>query len=91
MDEKRGHSITLANRQSLSLEGVQHVDNFDDDTIALSTTLGTLSIRGDNLRIRTLDLDQGRFVAVGEFDTLQYGRKKGQRGDANTTWKKIWR
>ncbi|MCL5116217.1 MAG: sporulation protein YabP [Firmicutes bacterium] len=91
MDEKRGHSIALANRQTLSLEGVQHVDNFDDDTIVLSTTMGTLTIRGHNLRIQTLDLDQGRFVAVGEFDALQYGRKKPQRSAGGGTWQKIWR
>ncbi len=90
MDEKRGHSIALVNRQSLSLEGVQHVDNFDDDTIVLSTTMGTLTIRGHNLRIQTLDLDQGHFVAVGEFDALQYGKKK-QRAQSGNAWNKIWR
>lgn len=90
MDEKSGHSFTLNNRQNLSLHGVQHVDNFDDDTIVLSTTMGTLTIRGHNLRIQTLDLDQGHFEAVGEFDALQYGRKKSSRGQTNT-WQKLWR
>lgn len=91
MEEKRGHSIALTNRQTLALEGVQHVDNFDDDTIVLSTVMGTLTIKGHNLRIQTLDLEQGRFVAVGEFDGLQYGKKKPQRGQAGSTWNKIWR
>lgn len=91
MEEKREHSITLLGRQTLSLEGVQHVDNFDDDTIVLSTTMGILTVRGHNLRIQTLDLDQGHFVAVGEFDALQYGKKKGQRGSSQNTWQKIWR
>lgn len=91
MEEKKEHSIALINRQSLSLEGVQHVDNFDDDTIVLSTTMGSLTVRGHNLRIQTLDLDQGHFIAVGEFDAIQYGRKKPGRGETNSAWKKMWR
>jgi sporulation protein YabP len=90
MDDKAGHTFTLTNRQNLSLRGVQHVDNFDDDTIVLSTTMGVLTIRGHNLRIQTLDLEQGQFEAVGEFDAIQYGKKKGGRAQGNT-WQKLWR
>ncbi len=90
MDDKSQHSISLHNRQSLSLQGVQHVDNFDDDTIVLSTTMGPLTIRGHNLRIQNLDLEQGRFEAVGEFDMVQYGRKKA-KGTSGTAWQKLWR
>ena len=90
MDDKSQHTISLYNRQSLSLQGVQHVDNFDDDTIVLSTTMGPLTIRGHNLRIQNLDLEQGRFEAVGEFDAVQYGRKKG-KGAPGTSWSKLWR
>lgn len=90
MDDKRTHSISLTNRQSLMLEGVQHVDNFDDDTIVLSTNMGSLTIRGHNLKIQTLDLDAGHFLAVGEFDAILYGRKKPPHGQ-QSTWKRIWR
>lgn len=92
MEDKAGHAFTLTDRQTLALCGVQHVDNFDDDTIVLSTTMGTLTIRGHNLRIQTLDLEQGQFAAVGDFDVLQYGKKKGSRGSSSgNTWQKLWR
>lgn len=90
MEDKRVHSIVLANRQTLTLEGVQHVDNFDDDTIVLATDMGLLTIRGHNLRIQSLDLEQGHFMAVGEFDAVVYGKKKG-RGQEQNVWKKMWR
>ncbi len=89
MDDKPQHSVALNNRQNIALEGIRHVDSFDDDTIVLSTTLGTLTIRGHTLRIQTLDLERGHFEAVGEFDSLQYGKKKAQR--PGTTWQKLWR
>lgn len=90
MDDKPQHSVALNNRKNIALQGVQHVDNFDDDTIVLSTTLGTLTIRGHTLRIQTLDLERGYFEAVGEFDSLQYGKKKPQRTQGST-WQKLWR
>ncbi|PSR21565.1 MAG: sporulation protein YabP [Sulfobacillus acidophilus] len=90
MDDKSTHSITLVNRQSLILQGVQHVDSFDDDSIVLATTMGTMTIRGHSLKIQTLALDRGYFEAVGEFDALQYGRKKATRGPGST-WNKLWR
>ncbi len=91
MDEKREHSIMLVDRQNLSLQGVQHVDNFDDDTIVLLTTMGPLTVRGHNLRIEALDLEQGRFVASGEFDALQYGKKHSSSRTPENPWKKLWR
>jgi sporulation protein YabP len=90
MDDKAGHAVALQNRQNLTLDGVEHVDNFDDDTIVLATTMGTLTIRGHNLRIQALDLERGHFEAVGEFDSVQYGRKKSSRVPGNA-WQKLWR
>ncbi|AEJ38422.1 hypothetical protein TPY_0207 [Sulfobacillus acidophilus TPY] len=91
MEEKREHAVSLVNRQTLTLQGVEHVDNFDDDTIVLNTTLGSLTIRGHNLRIQTLDLETGLFVAVGEFESIVYGKKRPPSGDSSNAWKKIWR
>lgn len=90
MEDKTAHSFILNNRKHLTMEGVLHVENFDDDTIVLATDMGTLTIKGHNLRIQSLDLDHHRFVAEGEFDAMVYGKKKGGRRDASV-WKKMWR
>ncbi|PSR28817.1 MAG: sporulation protein YabP [Sulfobacillus thermosulfidooxidans] len=93
MDEKRDktrtHLLTLTNRTQLAIEGVQHVENFDDDVIMLSTDMGILTIKGHNLRIHQLDLDSGSFVAEGDIDSLVYSRKKPGKSDG--TWARLWR
>ncbi|MDA8194394.1 MAG: sporulation protein YabP [Thermaerobacter sp.] len=91
MEQARVHSATLTNRQRLALEGVQHVDHFDDDSITLATEMGPLTIRGHGLRIQSLDLDNGQLLVVGEFDALIYGRKIGGRGTGQSVWQKMWR
>ncbi len=88
-DRHRPHSLALTNRAQLTIEGVQHVENFDDDAIALSTDMGTLIVRGHNLRILQLDLDSGHFVAEGEVDSLGYTRKRGSKAEG--PWARLWR
>ncbi len=87
---KRQNTVALSDRTQLVIEGVQHVNNFDDDTISLSTDMGMLTIRGHNLRINQLDLDVGHFSAEGDFDAFVYSRKN-VRNKSSTTWKKMWR
>ena len=66
------HSIILTNRESLNIQGVHHVDSFDDHEIILATQLGKLTIKGKNMRIKQLDLDEGNFVVEGHVDSFAY-------------------
>ncbi len=86
----KNHEINVSGRRTVVIEGVRHVDNFDDDTIVLATELGVLTIRGRGLTIHQLDLEEGHFTAEGDIDALIYSRKKtGNTSD--TPWKKLWR
>ncbi len=88
-EKTRNHTVTLTNRAQLSIEGVQHVENFDDDVILLSTDLGILTIKGRKLHIHQLDLDSGHFIAEGDIDSLVYSRKKSVKAEG--VWSRLWR
>lgn len=66
------HEVHIINRESASIRGILHVESFDDQEIVLETRLGTMIIRGENLHIRQLDLDQGNFAVEGTVSSLQY-------------------
>jgi sporulation protein YabP len=85
----RPHSVVLDNRSHLTIEGVQHVENFDDDAIVLSTDMGLLMVKGHHLKILQLDLDAGHFAAEGEMDSLTYTRKRGPKPEG--AWARLWR
>ncbi len=91
-DNKRSkeHVVTVSGRRAVVIEGVRHVDNFDDNTVVLATELGLLTIRGRSLAIHQLDLEAGYFTAEGDIDALIYSRKKVGR-PTDTPWKKLWR
>lgn len=74
------HQITLDGRSSLIVTGVEEVESFDESTIVMVTTKGTLVVRGDQLHIEKLSLDGGDLRVEGAVDSLAYeddGREKG--------------
>lgn len=66
------HHIILEEREQLSVSGVEEVESFDENTIVMSTTRGTLVIRGDDLHIEKLSLDGGDLKVEGNVDSLTY-------------------
>ena len=66
------HKLTLNERKSLSMIGVTEVVSFDDTAVVLRTDLGTLSVQGSNLQLKTLSLDGGQVVVDGTVTALIY-------------------
>lgn len=74
------HHIILENREQLSVSGVEEVESFDENTIVMVTSQGTLVVRGEDLHIEKLSLDGGDLKVEGDVDSLTYedsGREKG--------------
>lgn len=75
------HSLTIANRERVQITGVVAVDSFDEEEVNLETEMGLLSIRGEELQIKQLDLEKGQFAVEGFIHALQYAtpRQRGAR------------
>lgn len=77
--ENRHHHLQLKERGSLSVTGVSHVDNYDENVITLHTTLGMLTIKGDKLNISNLNLNEGTLEVSGRVDELIYSENQGKK------------
>lgn len=77
--ESRYHHLQLKERNNLSVTGVAHVDNYDEKVITLHTTLGMLTIKGDNLNISSLNLNDGTLEVSGRIDELIYSENQGKK------------
>ena len=66
------HNCILEDRKTLSVSGVNDVDSFDEQTIVAITDLGELTIRGWNLHITRLNLEQSELMVDGEISSLTY-------------------
>ncbi|MEG2138969.1 MAG: sporulation protein YabP [Oscillospiraceae bacterium] len=72
--------MTLENRSALTISGVAEVESFDENTIVMGTTYGTLVVRGEGLHIEKLSLDGGDMRVAGNVSGLTYeddGRERG--------------
>jgi len=75
------HQVQIVNRERVLITGVLHVDSFDDQEVILDTDLGVLTIRGEDLHIRELSLEQGSFAVDGGIMGLQYSAAaRGKKG-----------
>lgn len=66
------HRLTLSERSKLTVTGVTEVVSFDDTLVTLQTALGTLSIQGSQLQMKTLSLEGGQVDVEGSIFALGY-------------------
>lgn len=74
------HNIIMQNRTKLSISGVEDVENFDDREVVLYTSRGKLTIRGTELHIERLSVDEGDLTIEGTIDALEYSAELRGRG-----------
>lgn len=66
------HRLTLEGRNHLSMTGVIEVESFDENTIVLATTRGTLVVHGSGLHLQMLSLDGGQVSVDGLVEGMSY-------------------
>lgn len=66
------HEIVMTNRNTMEVSGVVRVESFDSEEFILQTDYGYLGIRGQDLHIKNLDLDQGRVAIEGQIVDISY-------------------
>ena len=66
------HKLQLVERQQLTMTGVTEVVSFDDTTVVLQTSLGTLVVQGQELQLKNLSLEGGQVSVSGTVSALIY-------------------
>ena len=75
------HTLLLDDREKLTVNGVQDVESFDDETVILYTSHGMLTIKGVDFRINKLSVESGEVVVEGEIDSVVYsGAERSGKG-----------
>lgn len=75
MDAQAKGKITVTDRKSIVLDGVDNVLSFDENYIALSTSLGELNVEGEGLKIENLSKENGEITVCGRIGALYYKEK----------------
>ena len=74
-DRKRApsrHSINLDRRENVTVTGVIDVISFDEESVIAESEMGVIIIKGGNLHVKRINLENGELVISGEIDGLTY-------------------
>ncbi|MDF2960573.1 MAG: spore coat protein [Paenibacillus sp.] len=82
--------IKMLNRKLLEVSGVMNVESFDSEEFLLETECGFLMIRGQNLHIKNLSLEQGLVAIEGLVNELAYVDTTSQ-GKSKGLWGKLFK
>ena len=93
MDERNiknsNHLIKLNARETLFADGVEDVESFAEDKIIAYTTEGQMTVKGAELKINRLSVEDGQLEIQGIIDSIEY--QDTHQGSGQSLWSKIFR
>ena len=66
------HNITIDNRKNIILSGIKKINSFDDSEFFVSSIMGSIIIKGENLELLKLDTFQGNLSIKGSINSVIY-------------------
>lgn len=66
------HKVEILQREQVRIQGVVHVESFDDRQVVVETEMGILTLAGEEFHITSLDLEKGMMAVEGMFTALEY-------------------
>lgn len=78
--DKKKHTLSMENRESITLTGVSDVESFNEDEVMAVTDYGNILIKGSSLSVEVLDLQTGNLSITGIISALVYSTATVQKG-----------
>lgn len=66
------HNIIIEGRKKLSVSGVTEVDRFDESIVILYTSMGELTVKGEELHVNDLSVKNGEMNIEGFISSVSY-------------------
>jgi sporulation protein YabP len=73
------HIVNIDNRERVTVTDVADVESFNEEIVFLTLRNGGLVIRGEDLHIQKLDLEEGKVLISGAIGSAVYTEKKDRQ------------
>ncbi|MDD2215011.1 MAG: sporulation protein YabP [Eubacteriales bacterium] len=70
------HNLFIEDRKQITVTDVKDVDNFNEETILLTIHEGGLLLKGQEMHIQKLDLEEGKVIITGSVTSATYTEKR---------------
>jgi sporulation protein YabP len=78
----KNHILHIDGRQRVDITGVTKVIVFNEENVMLSTVMGVLIIKGRNMKMNKLNVDNGDMSIEGEVVSFTYTSKDGEKKES---------
>jgi len=89
--EDKRHKIVIDQRENISVDGVVEVISFDEESVVCETNMGSMVIRGRDLHIEKLNLEQGVLSIEGVVEALEYNEEGFAKASTASIFGRIFR
>lgn len=84
---KTSHKVELDHLHAMSVTGVEDVPTFTDKNIVIRLRDETLTVSGQNLSVKNLDVTEGRLQIEGQVNALKYSSSSAPSSFAKRIFK----
>lgn len=81
MEDKKSN-IVMQNREKIDLTGVVDIHSFDDELVLVETVQGIITLKGFNLKINKLNLENNELSVEGKINSLSYSENVEQKKES---------
>lgn len=85
--QKSSHKVELDHLHAMSVTGVEDVPTFTDKTVVIRLKGETLTVSGQNLAVRNLDVTEGKLQIEGQVNALKYSAQTSPTSFAKRIFK----
>ena len=64
--------ISITDRKNISIIGINNIEAFDSDEFIINTNFGKILLKGEELEILKLDVQNGNVSIKGKINSLAY-------------------
>ena len=72
-------SVHMSGRSRIELTGITDVESFSDTSVIACSSLGNISIDGEELKVESFSAETGRLIVNGNLDGFCYHGREVRR------------
>ncbi len=81
LEEFKEQNVVLKNRKTLDITGIKKLESLNPNEFIIQTVLGKMIVKGYELEMQVLDIDNGKLAIVGNIKSIEYLDK--DKGNSN--------
>lgn len=88
---KEIQNITITNRQEIKITGVNKIESLNDKEFIVQTVNGNVTVCGENLEMKHLDLEKKILEIIGIINSLSYDNHEQKKVKKNNFFGKLFK